>query len=65
LPEHLARHAHVWRLVTRHIATYEEIRRYWDLNEVMRANELLDVQDDAEWMAHEDARAKSKRGRRR
>jgi hypothetical protein len=28
----------------------------------MRANELLDVQDDAEWMAHEEARAKAKRG---
>lgn len=46
----------------RQVASYEEIRRYWDLHEVLRANELLDVQDDAEWLAHEEARLKAKRG---
>ncbi len=28
----------------------EEIRRFWDINDVMRANELLDVKADAKWL---------------
>jgi len=51
--------------VLRRVATYEEIRRYWDLNEVVRANEMLDVQDDGEWFSHEEARVKARRPRRR
>jgi len=49
------------RLVQRGFATYKEIRTYWDLNEVMRANELLDIHDDAEWLAAEEARRKARR----
>lgn len=30
---------------------------YWDINEVMTANEWLDIQDDQEWLA--DLQAKS------
>ncbi len=33
------------------VARYEEIRRYWDLCEVAEANELLDIKEDAEWLA--------------
>lgn len=29
----------------------EEIRRFWDINDVMMGNELLDVKADAEWLA--------------
>lgn len=42
-------------------ASYEEIRKYWDVNEVLTAHEWLDMQEDAEWQAHETARLKSKR----
>jgi hypothetical protein len=53
------------RLVTRRVATYEEIMQYWNLNEVMEANEHLDIQDDAEWLAHKEAEAQmNKAGRR-
>lgn len=44
-----------------HVATYEEIRRYWDLHEVLEANEWLDVKEDAEWRAMEEARPKAAR----
>lgn len=55
------------RLVQRNIASYQEVRSFWDLNEVMRANEHLDISDDAEWLAAEEMRSKAKRqtGRRR
>ena len=52
LPPHLRRHYHVWRLVVLNkVVRLEELRKFWDLNEVMRANELLDIQEDAEWLA--------------
>ena len=52
------------RLVTRQVARYDEIRQFWDLNEVMRANEHLDIQDDAEWLQAEEVRRKAKTGKR-
>lgn len=39
------------------VATYEEINKHWDLYEVIEANEWLDVKEDAEWRAVEEARA--------
>ena len=36
---------------------------YWDINEVMTANEWLDIQDDQEWLADMQAKADAKRGR--
>ena len=51
IPDHMLKNYGVWRIVMARRATYEEIRRFWDLNEVMHANELLDIQDDAEWLA--------------
>jgi len=48
------------RLATKGVARYDELRRFWDINEVVRANEHLDMQDDAEWLASEEARHKSK-----
>jgi len=53
------------RLVTRRVARYDEIMRYWDLDEVMEANEMLDIEDDAEWLSAEEARAKVKSAGRR
>ena len=35
---------------------------YWDINEVMTANEWLDIQDDQEWLADLQAKADAKRG---
>lgn len=49
------------RLVQRGFATYKEVRTFWDINEVTRANELIDVTDDAEWLAAEEAKQKSQR----
>ena len=40
------------------VARYEEIRRFWDINDVMKANELLDIKDDAEWLAAKNPKAK-------
>jgi hypothetical protein len=48
------------RLVARGVGQYEEIRKFWDINEVMEANELLDIQDDVDWWSHEEARRKNK-----
>lgn len=64
VPNHLERDAFIMRLVTRGVARYDEIRRFWDINDVMRANEHLDIQDDAEWLAHQEMRRKLKAGKR-
>jgi len=53
------------RLVTRDVAKYQEIMQYWDLNEVLEANEHLDIQDDSEWLAHRVAEAEIKRAGQR
>lgn len=41
---------------------------YWDINEVMTANEWLDIRDDQEFLADRQAKAEAKanaaRGRR-
>lgn len=49
------------RLVTRKIARYDELMSFWDINEVMEANELLDIQDDAEWLASENINRRIKK----
>lgn len=39
--------------------------RTWDINEVMTANEWLDIKDDQEFLANEKARLEAKaRGRK-
>ena len=48
------------RLVVRRVASYEEVRRYWDICDVLRANEWLDIMDDAEWDAAREAQRKAK-----
>lgn len=35
---------------------------YWDINEVMTANEWLDIRDDQEWLANLEAEQRSKSG---
>jgi hypothetical protein len=49
----------IWRLVMRGVARYEEIRRYWDINEVFSANERLDMADDYAWLEQQAAAAKA------
>lgn len=44
--------------------SYQEVMTYWDINEVLTANEWLDMIEDAEWSSYEDARRKSKQGTR-
>jgi hypothetical protein len=60
IPDRLNRRAPIMRLVTRGVAQYDEIRRFWDINEVWEANELLDIQDDVDWWSSEEMRRKSK-----
>ena len=36
------------------IATYEEIRRFWDINDVARWHELLDAKGDEEWFQSQE-----------
>jgi hypothetical protein len=48
------------RLVVRKVASYEEIRRFWDICDVLRANEWLDIMDDSEWLAMKAAEQKAK-----
>jgi len=45
-------------LVVRGVATYEEIMRFWDIDELMAMHEILDIQADLE--ADEADRIKSK-----
>lgn len=35
---------------------------FWDINDVMAANEWLDIHDDQEWLANLEAEAKSRSG---
>jgi hypothetical protein len=39
--------------------------RCWDINEVMTANEWLDVRDDMEWLDSEEQKQKMKTSSRR
>jgi hypothetical protein len=36
----------VWRLVLNKIATLDEIDNYWCFDDIIKANELLDIKDD-------------------
>lgn len=36
----------IWRLVLERMATLEEIERSWSIDDVMRANALLDMRSD-------------------
>jgi hypothetical protein len=50
-------------LITRGIATRREIREFWDINDVVRQNEILTIQDDLEWWAGEEMRRSAKTGK--
>lgn len=39
--------------------SYREIRQFWDINEVAKAGEWLDMQDDSEWLAAEESQIKA------
>lgn len=40
--------APIWKLVTRRIATLQEIEEYWDWDDIMKANSVLEWQDDTQ-----------------
>lgn len=42
------------------VATYEEIRRYWDISEVEECSQWLDIRRDAEWLESERIRKQIK-----
>lgn len=46
----------IWRLVNNNVATYKEIMTFWDINDVMHANEWLDLQSDREWLAQQNSK---------
>jgi len=58
LPSHIAVQWTIWRIVKSKIATLEEIRSFWDINDVAACNEILDAKEDAEYLAHEAAKLK-------
>ena len=62
IPKRLGRTAFVDRLVTHNIASLDEILQQWDINEVMRFNEILDIQEDTRWLAEVEARKGGKHG---
>lgn len=37
----------IWRLVCERVASFEEVATYWDLEEVLIANEVLDLKEEA------------------
>jgi len=51
--------------VNRGIAEYSDIMQHWDINEVMTANEWLDIRDDMEWLDAEEQRQQMKKASRR
>ena len=59
--------AHVWRLVNHGLASYSDVMRFWDINEVMTANEWLDIKEDQEYLneMHAKAERDARKGKRR
>lgn len=45
----------------RQVATLGDLKRYCTLREVLDLNELLDLKDDADWLASEQAKRDSRR----
>lgn len=45
----------IWRPVIRKIATLQEIETHWDINDLLDAHEALDVQDEMEAFASDQA----------
>lgn len=36
----------MWRLVVQGVATLEELETHWNIDDVLRANGILDMRDD-------------------
>lgn len=47
VPAHLVEDWPVWRIVSRQMATLHEIESFWSLGDVLDANEVLDLMDEA------------------
>jgi ABC-type uncharacterized transport system substrate-binding protein len=45
----------VWRLVIERVATLQELDAHWPLDDIARANALLDMRRDAKVKAAKDA----------
>src|SRR5690606_23270411 len=50
LPDHIARHWPIWRLVFEGKATLSEIRATWTLKDVWSANAILDAIAEADYL---------------
>ena len=48
----------MWRLVIEHVATLEEMDRHWTLDDIYRANALLDMKADMQAEAERKAKKK-------
>lgn len=51
-------------LALRGVATYREVREYWDIDEVYAAHEIMDIRDDLEAAAVAQLKAKTEASRR-
>lgn len=49
----------IWRPVVRKIATLEEIESHWDINDLFDAHEALDVLDEMEAFANNQAKSRN------
>lgn len=47
VPAHLVEDWPVWRIVSRQMATLQEIESSWSLADVFDANDVLDLMDEA------------------
>lgn len=63
MPPHLAWQYPVLRLIVERVANLEEIRRSWNISQVMDVNELLDLREEAELNAAEASRDASEAAR--
>lgn len=54
----------IWRLVFERVATLEELETHWSLDDVARANALLDMKNTYEAHEYNKMKAKNKHGNR-
>ena len=61
IPEHIAERWFLDRLIFEKVVTYEELRRFLSLDDVIRWNEILDARDDEQWLQSKEIEQKMKR----
>lgn len=55
MPEDLQDEWPVWRLVLRRKATLQEMDTHWCLDDLIKANRALDLEEEVERKAHDEA----------